>query len=261
MSPFAGSDWIGGPGGSPATTTVRRHWMGSRAELFLARLLVLEGVPLHYLVPDERLLPPESLRIAYVNPGWTGRLLDGALSAGRVSSRELATDMPLDEAIDTALDALLRERTGERLEREQADPRSGGGQVTGDIEIRRPEISGFLLRSELVRRWSALEVEVYDDRRQLPALRLERLAPDVLVGLVPGRVAALTLIEPYDGVRFGVEPDGAGVRPVSGTRPIASRPRRVLDVAAYVTAAMGSAALGAELLARRQGRTFRVEEP
>jgi hypothetical protein len=254
VSPFAGSDWVGVTGGRPGGTTLRQHWMSSGTEGFLARMLVLEGVPIHYLVPDDRLLPPESLRIAHVDPAWTARLIDGALAAGRVSSRELATDMPLDEAIDTALDALLRERTGARLEREPDDGR-------GDAEIRRPEISGFLLRSELVRRWSALEVEVWDDRSQLPLIRMERLAPDVLIGLVPGRIGALTLIEPYDGVRFGVELAGGGLRPVSGARAIATRAGRVLDVAAYATGGMGPAALAAELLARRQGRTFRVAEP
>ena len=51
---------------------------------WLTRLGLLEGVPFNYLVPDEAMLPPESLRFFYLDPNWTSALLDGAMSIGAV---------------------------------------------------------------------------------------------------------------------------------------------------------------------------------
>ena len=48
----------------------------------------LEGVPFNYLVPDERMLPPESIRFFRVDPTWVDCLADGAFSIGRVASSD-----------------------------------------------------------------------------------------------------------------------------------------------------------------------------
>jgi len=37
---------------------------------FLGRLCLLHGVPLSYLLPDEKLLPPESLKFFFIDPQW-----------------------------------------------------------------------------------------------------------------------------------------------------------------------------------------------
>src|SRR4051812_17464311 len=51
------------------------HW--------LAQLKNLQGIPFNYLVPDERLLPPESIKFFQIDATWLEALLDGALSIGR----------------------------------------------------------------------------------------------------------------------------------------------------------------------------------
>ena len=51
---------------------------------FCARAVLLYGVPFHYLVPDERMLPPESIRFFYLDPGWIATLIQGATSVGRL---------------------------------------------------------------------------------------------------------------------------------------------------------------------------------
>ena len=56
-------------------------------------LSILKGVPFNYLVPDERMLPKESLRCFWIDPFWVRCLLDGALSISRV----LTSDHPSDE--------------------------------------------------------------------------------------------------------------------------------------------------------------------
>ncbi len=59
---------------------------------WLARRLLLYGVPFSYLVPDERMLPPDSMRFFSLDPGWVKCLLEGACSVGRGSVREQAVD-------------------------------------------------------------------------------------------------------------------------------------------------------------------------
>ena len=53
---------------------------------------MLEGIPFHYLVPDERLLPPESLKFFVVDPAWLAALRDGAFSIGRVLPGDRVAD-------------------------------------------------------------------------------------------------------------------------------------------------------------------------
>ncbi len=52
----------------------------------------LEGVPFNYLVPDERMLPAESIRFFRVDQSWLNCLADGALSIGRVATSDHAAD-------------------------------------------------------------------------------------------------------------------------------------------------------------------------
>jgi hypothetical protein len=94
-------------------------------------LALLEGLPFNYLVPDERLLPPESIRCFQIDPMWMECLMDGAFSIGRVL------------ASDHAQDASLQEKT--------------------TLNTSMPEhVSGFLLRSDVVAGWPGLQVDGYD---------------------------------------------------------------------------------------------------
>jgi hypothetical protein len=90
-------------------------------------LTLLEGVPFHYLVPDERMLPaPESIRFFQVDPIWMECLVDGAFSIGRV--------LPSDHEQD-------------KLHQHN----------------KRNKVSGFLLRSDVVAGWPGLQVDGYDE--------------------------------------------------------------------------------------------------
>ena len=50
---------------------------------WLHDLAVLKGVPFGYLVPDNAMLPPESIRFFVLDPNWINALLEGAASIGR----------------------------------------------------------------------------------------------------------------------------------------------------------------------------------
>ena len=51
---------------------------------WLIDLVTLAPVPFCNLIPDERMLPEESLRMFHVDEGWIWALIDGALSIGRM---------------------------------------------------------------------------------------------------------------------------------------------------------------------------------
>ncbi|MDQ1396253.1 MAG: hypothetical protein QOG64_1512 [Acidimicrobiaceae bacterium] len=63
---------VGEDGPAPALPPVVRQ--------FLDALALLDGVPANYLIPDGRLLPPESLRFFQVDGRWIDALTAGALS-------------------------------------------------------------------------------------------------------------------------------------------------------------------------------------
>jgi hypothetical protein len=183
--------------------------------LWLARLRLLEGVPFGYLVCDAALLPPESIRFFHVDRGWTDALVEGALSVGTVTT----ADRGALEGVYSTVRAEVDE--AERLVRlPGATP--GSAVPTGPAG----PLTGFLLRSRMVSGWPGLHVRGYavdnlrlappvddDDvgdaqdvpMRRLGLLRLERLAPAVLLALFDGVPQVVHVEEPRAGVQFGVD--------------------------------------------------------
>jgi hypothetical protein len=206
---------------------------------WLARLRLLHGVPFHYLVADSALLPPpESIRFFYVDRGWTDAACDGAMSVAagtRERAHLKARHTDLRDAVDVA-ERNLRHGTvhpGETLDAPADTP-----------------ITGFVLRSRLVSGWPALQVRA---TRKGPAgatvpvllVRLERLAPAVLLAMFDGIPDVVTLEEPHQGVQFGVDerlnPVGPGPefeipardgQPVAGPVPFRPGAPGVVDVVA-----------------------------
>jgi hypothetical protein len=170
---------------------------------WLARLRLLEGVPFQYLIPDAELLPPESIRFFYLDREWTDALVQGALSVSTVST--------LDRADLQALYAGIRDE----VDAEERRVRMVGGEQVGFGPA--GAISGFLLRSRIVSGWPALHMRAYKDDvvpdtgpppendTRMRLLRLERLAPAVLLCLFDGVPAVVHIEEPRAGVQYGVD--------------------------------------------------------
>ncbi len=174
------------------------HVLPGELEAWLTELSLLEDVPYNYLVPDERMLPAESIRFFTVDPDWIACLTDGAFAVGR---------------------ALGADHRGD-AKRAGALPRP-------------PRTSGFLLRSEVVGDFPGLLIEGYaaagDVGDSLPLathpdqesfvklrrLRAARLAPDTLLCLYHGGPLGLELsvvdlhLHPQT-LHFGLEEDVGG---------------------------------------------------
>ncbi|MEM9687701.1 MAG: hypothetical protein AAF934_12395, partial [Bacteroidota bacterium] len=125
---------------------------------WLTDLEQLKGVPFNYLIPDEQLLPKESIRFFQLDKLWVESLLDGAFSIGRVTTK------------DHDLDNLIKQ--DEEL-------------------LTASEISGFILRSEVVSGWPGMQIEGYSDTpdsvnldsAKMIVLRREYLSKNVLLCL------------------------------------------------------------------------------
>jgi hypothetical protein len=141
----------------------------------------LEGVPFNYLVPDERMLPAESIRFFRMDHTWIDCLADGAFSIGRIASSDHQNDKLLS---DSSLATTAAAET----------------------------ITGFFMRSEVVSGWPGLLIEVFADQAgtiEVKPLRMERLAPGVLLGLFPGEIARVEVHLKPETLHFGLDEHGA----------------------------------------------------
>jgi hypothetical protein len=182
---------------------------------FLARLRLLEGVPFSYLVADADLTPAETIRFFYLDRNATDALVEGALSVGTVNSADRAQLEQLYAVVRAEVDKaerLVRMKDSDApVVDAQGRPIGAGGPITG-----------FVLRSRLVSGWPGLHVRAYSkdtlpDNRTIPEmdtspdrvrlLRMERLAPAVLLVLFDGVPQVVHLEEPRAGIQFGIRLD------------------------------------------------------
>ena len=136
------------------------------------QLSVLRGVPFKYLIPDESLLPSESIKFFWLDPNWMRCLLDGAYSIGRITKAD--------------------------FERDQAHPRTLPYQ----------QVTGALIRSDVVAGYPGLLIDAFSDSAGstlLPVLQTERLSENVLLCLFEGNVERLDIHQQPEMLHFAVE--------------------------------------------------------
>ena len=171
---------------------------------WLGRLSLLHGVPFNYLVPDERMLPPESLRFFQMDRFWMDCLMDGAYSMGRSTSAVATRDQTMLGKIQANAITAARQQRLNWLNQAGVDPPQ---VTTGD------GISGFLLRSKVVSAYPGMEVRALtgtsdgDEGSQVAILRLESISPNVLLGLFNGPIGHLRIRQAPEGVHFGLDFD------------------------------------------------------
>lgn len=170
---------------------------------YFSELRLLKGIPFSYLVPDENLLPPESIRFFCVDENWLDALINGAMSIGRTTKDEADTDAGYMEIAGPEATRQLGKIRFERMHRNHRKTGAPNDVVSA-------ERAGFLVRSELVGKWKALEVFGYQENRQLEILRLESLTDEILLCIFDGVPDEIVISEPKTGLRFGA-PDHTGV--------------------------------------------------
>jgi hypothetical protein len=162
--------------------------MPTSVSSWLNELAILKPLPFNYLVPDERMLPRESLRFFCVDKLWVECLIDGAFSIGRVSKH-------------------------------QAERDSAHVETNGVTKFPYPVVSGIMIRSDVVSGWPDLQLDGYEQAHadlteprseKLTVLRMERLSANVIICLFGGNapVNTVDIHQKPEGLHFGVsEPD------------------------------------------------------
>jgi hypothetical protein len=208
------------PGHQEARPETSELQLPDMVEAWFDDLRTLKGLPFNYLVPDEKMLPPESLRFFWLDPFWMGALLDGAFSIGRVTSQDHAADR------DSPLQDLWESK-----------------------------VTGVLIRSAAVATWPDMQIDGYgrliaDNAEHpgeiLPRPRLDRLGPDVLLCLFDGEARTIDIHQKPETLHFGLTPEGSGyvkiLRSATGDNTGSASlnipwrkgsATRVLDVAAF----------------------------
>jgi len=189
---------------------------------FVGGLRLLKTVPFAYLVPDEHMLPRETMRMFSVDATWVEALVDGAFSIGRAGSADLASDAAQLDALRLASCAAARAaRTNDRPAHAamKADP---AAPVLDHL-------TGVLIRSQAIRGWPKLQIDGYSTQSDegdpdVAKLRMEHLSKDVLFCLFDGPVAMIAIHEPPEQLHSGVEFDAQGnasttLREVTGDEP------------------------------------------
>ncbi|MGB3204646.1 MAG: hypothetical protein WBB28_06630 [Crinalium sp.] len=135
-------------------------------------LIRLDSIPFNYLVPDPGLLPLESLRFFQVDPTWLECVIDGAFGIGDVLTQE-AHYQQCKEQILPCMQNLK-------------------------------EVTGFLLRSQVIEHYPSLEIKGIDHQEKvLKLLRLERLSNNVMICLFAGVVTSITINQKPEALHFG----------------------------------------------------------
>lgn len=170
-------------------------------QTWLGRVCLLHGLPFEYLVPEEGMLPAESIRFFYLDPNWIKMLLDGAASIGRITTHDLEHDQEFQDLLfSIAMRTSLEMASSLQVDNVEAGVRTG-----------------LLLRSAMVRHWPGLRIKAFPQKRtaegdaqELPILRMERLADDILLCIFDGVFQRIELHEPAESVHFGVARDENG---------------------------------------------------
>ncbi len=225
-----------------------RQWLG--------RLMLLYRVPFNYLIPDERMLPKDSIRFFYLDPGWLKCLLEGACSVGRASSRDELVDMELrDNFLKYAIEESRKVRTQESLDAGSAQDRLDAGSTQKSFDDGWTKLTGFLLRSPAVEGWQGLEMrawetwkkewddeaadettkeknEVAKKENELKPLRIDRLAPDMMLCIFDGKLNHIEIKQPPEGMHFGASADKNGYQ--SSLRSLVKSPGEQISPAVWV---------------------------
>ncbi len=147
---------------------------------WLLSLKNLQGVPFNYLVPHENMLPNESIRFFYIDSGWLTCLLEGAASIGRCTSSDKAHDLVFQQ------------------------------QIYDSLGLNKCCRTGFLLRSYVVKGWPGVGIVAKDvDDNVLSPIRIETVAPDVMLGIFDGVISKLYIHEAFDIIHFGIDNSGS----------------------------------------------------
>jgi hypothetical protein len=201
---------------------------------WLGRLVLLYGVPFNYLIPDEQMLPKESIRFFYLDPIWIQCLVQGACSVGSNGYGDTIIDKVMNQWVqpntpEGKTQGTLASKKAASV-RDRLRNQYEGVDLPKEGEDLDWPLTGFVLRSTVVEGWRGLEIMAYqnlteEQKKQwtekrlteeqmdklnkdgvapVKPLRIEQLSKDVMLGIFNGRIGQLVIRQPQEGLHFGL---------------------------------------------------------
>lgn len=174
---------------------------------WLAELQLLCKVPFHHLVPDQRMLPPNSVRFFYLDQSWLDSLLDGAKSVGVQGSQDTlfykAMHGVIDDAIQKEMNAYMTGISGTPT----------GDKLDGS---NKEAMSGMLIRSSVIKHYPNLQIVGSKGTTELKILRKERLSDTVMLVIWLDLPTNVVISEPQSGLGTGADNGKILLRITSG---------------------------------------------
>jgi hypothetical protein len=202
---------------------------------WLGRLVLLYGIPFHYLIPEEGMLPGETIRFFYLDPIWIQCAIQGACSVGSTDYGDTIVDNAMNSLVQAKEPASGKNagsvtRKAAVMVRDRLREQCEGIAAKEDGRDLAWPLTGFLLRSSVVQGWRGLEIMAYKaiadeaERRfweakdlkaevrakvkegfaPLQPLRIEQLSSEVMLGIFNGLIAQLVARQPQEGLHFGL---------------------------------------------------------
>ena len=180
----------------------------SEVVAWLSQLRILKGVPFRYIVPHEEMLPNESIRFFHIDRNWLDALVDGAISVGRIGSEESKYDA---EKYSTLTDEL---NGAEREHRMFSNLLFESHGNSDNLKIDGGAMSGFLLRSSVVRDFPGIEISAFDckgenfdweKKHRIPTIRQQKLSEGIMLCIFNGVPTHLRIQQPKEGMRQSID--------------------------------------------------------
>lgn len=141
---------------------------------FLQEMCLLKNVPFHYLVPDNRMLPFESIKLFYVDKQWLTAMIDGAITIGAQSLKKSAFYKYIFQEVYDL--------------------------VISGVNI----VSGLFLNSELVSNVPDFKINFYKNDKPVNMVVKNKLSSCLVICLLEDIPDSFEIIEPEAALNFGV---------------------------------------------------------
>lgn len=217
----------------PATITAEEQTITN----FLSRLILLDGVPLHYIIPHPNLLPDESIRFFTIDMEWLNHLIKGALTLGSNTDWASAIDKAVEQAFkvqgENAALQHIRENVLEHLHHHLPDTEqkllaesvdkfdnalsayhqdalsAQSLDASNTDFIYTKKMFGFVMRSEFVRKYPGVKVKAYDGETEVPILNSIVIDNHIKLCLFGGQCDMIRFFENTGALSLGFDLDGA----------------------------------------------------
>lgn len=180
------------------------QWLSRLAELYHIDPTELKEYEGRLDTSTKAMLQSNALRFFYIDPNWINSLIDGALSIGIHNSVDFKLQLALHKAFKKEIEQVMVDHRV-KLQDKPIVPNVFPEQLG--------TMAGLLFRSPIVAQWTGLEIVGFrteqaqpdDPEQMLDILRMERLAPSIMLVIFKGIPKKVLIKEPTEGISSGLE--------------------------------------------------------